>query len=60
MPRALAQLWSPNACRQYAGISLKDLLLIEREARDAKRGIWQGKFQEPSEWRKALKHHWQY
>jgi len=34
-----------------------DYVDTEGEAREAKRGIWQGKFEPPTDWRAAHHHH---
>lgn len=39
-------------CRQYAGKHLAELAQLERGARLGKRGLWQGTFEVPEDWRR--------
>ena len=45
---------SGGACRRYAGKRLAELLRLQAAAKRRRRGIWQGKFDEPERWRQRL------
>lgn len=53
MPKAHAvhPVRTPSPCRQYG----KDYVALEDAAHAANKGVWQGEFQIPSDWRKANK-----
>lgn len=39
-------------CRQFAGKHLAELGQLEREARLSNKGLWQGTFEVPENWRR--------
>lgn len=41
-----------GACRRYAGKRLVELLRLQAAAKRRRRGIWQGSFEEPEQWRR--------
>lgn len=45
----------PACRRRYAGLHLAELVHLESVARLKKKGLWQGKFEMPEDWRRKNK-----
>ena len=48
----LGKRWCAGYALDYARHSRGRYAAAEREARDAKRGLWRGTFEQPAAWRK--------